>query len=178
MHLQCTAHSKRSGQQCQNPPVRGRGTCRMHGGHQPRGIASPHWKGRGYSKDLPTRLADRYRAALADPDLIVCASEVALVDARIGEILAALPADRSAVDRDAWELLLPLIEQRRKLAETERRRVEALSGYLTTGQAMAFVAALQTAVSELVTDRATRAELGRRVEVLLARRVEGDGDAD
>lgn len=176
MRPRCTAHSKRNGRRCQNLPVRGRAVCRMHGGHQPRGIASPHWKGRGYSKDLPTRLADRYRAALADPDLVTCTSELALVDARIGEVLRALPADLSAVDRDAWELLLPLIEQRRKLAETERRRAEALNTHLTAGQAIAFVAALQTAVSEIVSDRAIRVQLGRRVEALLARREPAEDD--
>lgn len=166
---QCTATSKQSGQRCRRSPTVGRSTCKMHGGTQPRGIASPNWKGRGYSKDLPTRLADRYTQALADPDLIACASEVALIDSRIGEILSSLPADLSAVDRDAWELLLPLIEQRRRLAETERKRGEALDNFLTVSQAMSFVAALQTAVAELITDRATRAKLGRRVEVLLAR---------
>lgn len=148
----------------------------MHGGTVPRGIASPHWRGRGYSKDLPTRLADRFHQGLEDPELMGCAAEVALVDARIGEILAALPADLSPVDREAWEMLVPLLEQRRKLAETERRRAEVLNFNLTAGQAMAFVGALTTAVSEIVTDRDIRAQLGRRVEALLARRPPLDPD--
>ena len=42
----CTAKSKRSGQACRNPAVRGWNVCRMHGagGGQPAGEAHPLWK--------------------------------------------------------------------------------------------------------------------------------------
>lgn len=42
--LQCCAMSKRSGKQCQAPAVRGRRTCRMHGGTNP---GAPTGKGNG-----------------------------------------------------------------------------------------------------------------------------------
>ena len=42
----CTAKSKRSGEACKNPAVRGWRVCRMHGarGGQPTGKAHPQWK--------------------------------------------------------------------------------------------------------------------------------------
>lgn len=57
---QCKAKAKTTGKRCQNPAVSGRTTCRMHGGTQPVGSASPNWKGKGRSKYLPQQLADSY----------------------------------------------------------------------------------------------------------------------
>jgi hypothetical protein len=75
-------------------------------------------------------------------------------------------------------MLLALIEQRRRLSETERRRHEALSTHLTTEQAVTFVAALQQAVVELVPDRTVRAAIGRRVEALLVGRVRAPAEPE
>jgi hypothetical protein len=165
----CRAHSKQTGLQCRQPVTPGREVCRYHGGHQARGIASVHWRGRGYSKDLPTRLADRWRQAAADPALLELTSEVALVDARLGELLATLPATAADTDAATWADLLALIEQRRRLVDSERRREEALQVSMTMAQALAFAGALQTAVVEIVTDPQQRAALALRVERLLAR---------
>ena len=164
----CHAHSKQTGLPCRQPAVRGREVCRFHGGHQPRGIASPRWKGRGYSKDLPTRLADRFRKAMRDPNLLACTSEVALLDSRIGEILGSLPESLSAVDRDGWDLLLPLLEQRRRLCEPNgggSRRWTAISP--CRGDEL--ISALQMAVVEVVSDPVVRRRLAWRVEGLLGR---------
>jgi hypothetical protein len=173
----CRAHSKQTGQPCRQPVTPGRLVCRYHGGHQPRGIASVHWRGRGYSKDLPTRLADRWRQAMEDPALLELTSEIALLDARIGEVLAVLPAELSALDREIWETLLGLIEQRRKLVDSERRREEVLQVSMSMGQALAFAGALQTAVVEIVTDPEQRKAVALRVERLLARPAEAHADA-
>jgi hypothetical protein len=158
----------------------GRRVCRFHGGLTPRGVASPHWRGQGYSKDLPTRLADRYRMAVEDPELLELRSSVALVDARIGEVLASLPEEPSEVDPDTWRELLVLLEQRRKTVETERRREETLQLHMSANQAIAFVSALMTAVVECVTDLRERQALAQRVEYLLGKPgeivVESDGD--
>lgn len=130
---------------------------------------SPHYRGRGYSKDIPTRLWDRYSQALADPTLLELTSELGLVDARIGEVLGRLPEQPDETDPEVWGTLIGLIEQRRKLVETERRREVDLKLHLTVEQALLFVGALQTAVAEIVTDPAQRQALARRFEQLMNR---------
>lgn len=80
----------RAGGVCQRPPARGRTRCRLHGGATPRGLASPHYRGRGYSKDLPTRLADHYLDTLDDPDRLSSVHELALLDARIWQLVKRL----------------------------------------------------------------------------------------
>ncbi|CAN5692268.1 hypothetical protein BH24GEM1_BH24GEM1_31800 [soil metagenome] len=175
--MRCSAKSKRSGEPCRSPAVTGRATCRMHGGTAPRGVASHSWRHGRYSKAVPARLLASYQDALGDPDLVALRDELALTDARMQEVLRALPADLSPIDRDAWtELLLPLLETRRRLADTERRRLEVLNAYVSQGQLMALVGALQQAVLELVPDRAVRAALGRRVEVLMNQPDTADAD--
>ncbi len=59
---QCTATSKRSGNQCQKHAMRGRTVCLAHGGKTPRGTASPHFKTGRYSRSLPGHLAALDRA--------------------------------------------------------------------------------------------------------------------
>src|SRR5687768_4708276 len=105
----CRAHSKQTGQPCKQRPVPGRELCHYHGGRNPRGIAHRNWQGRGYSVDLPTRLGDRFRLALEDPALLELGSEVALVRARLGELLASLPTEAAATDAGTWEELRGLI---------------------------------------------------------------------
>ena len=50
----CTAKSKRSGQSCKSPAVRGWTVCRMHGagGGAPRGRTNPSWKHGGRSGEV------------------------------------------------------------------------------------------------------------------------------
>lgn len=85
---------------CSQWPVTGRERCKMHGGKQPRGMEAANWRGRGYSRDLPTQLADRFNTALSDPDLTNLASEIALVDARLGQLFVKLPTGEV---KSAWD---------------------------------------------------------------------------
>lgn len=165
----CGARSKRTGEPCARAPVRGRTRCYLHGGATPRGMMSPHYRGRGYSKDIPSRLWDRYAQALADPTLLELTSEVSLVDTRMGELFAQLPEQPDETDPEVWSSLLSLIEQRRKLVETERKREVDLQLHLTVQQALLFVGALQAAVADIVTDPAQRQALARRFEQLMNR---------
>jgi len=84
---------------CKKPPVAGRDRCRLHGGATPRGVLSVNYKGRGYSKDLPARLMERMMDSIDDPDLTSLRSEIALVDARLGELLKNL--SQAGTD-EAW----------------------------------------------------------------------------
>lgn len=91
----------RNGSRCPAPPMEN-GRCRMHGGMSPSGTASPHWKGKGYSKHLPkTYLAD-YEEALNDPELISSRHETALFVARAQELTRRLASGESG---QAWETM-------------------------------------------------------------------------
>ena len=66
---------------------RGRTRCRLHGGDTPQGIASPHYRGKGYSRSIPAHLKDIYEAHFNDPDLLSLHKEIALCDTRIEDLL-------------------------------------------------------------------------------------------
>ena len=68
-------------------PVRGRIRCRMHGGATPQGIASPHYRGKGYSRSVPKHLKDIYEAHHNDPDPLSLHKEIALCGTRIEDLL-------------------------------------------------------------------------------------------
>jgi len=89
----------------------GREVCYHHGGASLRGPAHPNYKHGRYAKDLPTRLAARYAAALADPELLSLRDDVAVVDARVSELIAGL--DRG----EAGTLWLQLGRTRQEMEE-------------------------------------------------------------
>ena len=205
-----------SGEPCKSWPVRGRERCRMHGAMQTRGLAHHHTKHGRFSKDLPTRLAADYQAALQDPELVALREELALVAAREADLLkrvdsgeagahwrgiqralaefrraqgsqdtvaaaAALRdmerlAELGLADYQAWAELLKAIAARRKLADTERGRLEAMQQTITSERAMLLVAALVDAVRRHIDDRRVLDAIGREVERLVAveRAVVGD----
>ena len=71
------------------------GRCRMHGGKSLAGAAAGQFKHGRYSKYLPTGLQEAYERVRNDPDLLAFDEEIALVTARIEEMLAQLPQERS-----------------------------------------------------------------------------------
>lgn len=87
----CSAHSKRTGEQCKRTAEPGRTVCRYHGGKSPRGVASPSFVHGRYSRSLTGTLAARYHEATTDPELLSVRDEIALLDARISEVLAKIP---------------------------------------------------------------------------------------
>ena len=93
--MQCTAKSKRTGKQCRRDAMHGAKVCYNHGGKTPRGIGSPHTKTGRYSKDLPTRMAAQYRESLEDTDLLNLTDEIALIDARLNDILKRVDTGES-----------------------------------------------------------------------------------
>lgn len=74
--MRCGAKT-RDGDPCKNSAMPN-GRCRMHGGKQVRGIARHNTTHGRYSKDMPTRLAQRYAEAQADPDLLNLNDEINL----------------------------------------------------------------------------------------------------
>lgn len=73
----------------------------MHGGSNATqevvGTRNPAFKHGRYSKHLPTDLGDRYAEALASSDLLSLRDEVAVLEARISELLSA-----AAPAREHW----------------------------------------------------------------------------
>ena len=80
----------------------GKTVCRTHGGTTPVGIASPSYKTGRYSKHLPARLRESYETAAADPELLQMNHDIALLDTRLSELMAAL--DTSGVGQ-VWRTL-------------------------------------------------------------------------
>lgn len=80
----CTAHTK-DGSPCRRWAVPGRSVCKFHGGHSPQGRAHPRYKHGKFSSFLPAKLAKRFEAAYADPDLLSMRQGVALLAVKIQE---------------------------------------------------------------------------------------------
>ena len=97
---------------CISFPVRGRTRCRLHGGATPQGIASPHYRGKGYSQAVPKHLKDIYEARFNDPELLSLHKEIALCDTRIEDLLTQISgrggtaSTRSA--RASWPFRRPM----------------------------------------------------------------------
>jgi flagellar motility protein MotE (MotC chaperone) len=135
--MQCQAKAKSTGKQCRRHAVISRKVCRVHGGATPRGIASPHFKTGRHSRDLPTQLSGRYLEAITDAELLSLRDDIALVDTRISELLDTLPDNPKA-----WDEINELIETRRRLADSERRRLVDLQQMMTAEQAMTMMECL------------------------------------
>lgn len=76
----------------------------------------------------------------------------------------------------AWDELLKTVEQRRRLAETERRRVEAIQDRITSDRALLFASALVSAVRKHVTDRSLLGAIEREFARLIGGGADGGGD--
>lgn len=92
---QCTATAKHTGNRCGQPAVRGRKTCRYHGGKSLAGPASPRFRTGRYSKYTRGRLQENYAEALQDETPYAMLDELALVDARVGELIGGLSTEAS-----------------------------------------------------------------------------------
>lgn len=175
---QCTAKSKQSGDRCKRHASPGHNVCHIHGGKTPSGMALPQTKHGRYSKHLPTRLGERYEAALSDPDLLALRDEIALTDAEVARILDSLDEEppEDLEERKHWQKTIEanrdrtqsLIEQRRKLVETERKRLVDLQQMMTAEQAMTLLAAVESVVRKHVHDRNVLAAIGADIARLVA----------
>lgn len=87
----------------------------MHGGATPKGLASPHTKTGRWSRDLPTRLAAKYEEALKDARLLELRDELAVIDARLSELLAGLETG------EAGAIWAALKRARRDFEDPEKR---------------------------------------------------------
>lgn len=216
--MQCTATSKQSGERCKRPASPGKEVCYIHGGKTPSGIASPHFKSGRYSKSLPGRILERYTEFLSDENILALDDEIALVSARIAELLgnlehgdlgarwlelqkhyelmvqavasqdlgagrAAFEALGAVIKEGAdeflsWSQISELLESRRKLVDTERKRLVDAQQVITSEQAMVLVTALIDSVRRNVRDPATLTSIQADLTRVLNQPANRRSDAD
>jgi hypothetical protein len=182
------------------------GRCRLHGGATPAGLASPNFQTGRYSRYLPAHLLADFEAAKSDVELNECRDELALLDARMGQLAQRLQSGKDAdmwallcmqftdlasgfdsflslikpesdaqktaikettqalescrltmnevrASESTWREMYALVEQRRKLVETESRRLKDMQQLITVERAMGLISALADSVRRNVTDR-------------------------
>jgi len=150
--MQCSAQSKRSRQQCRGHAVKGRTTCRMHGGTIPRGFGLPQTRTGKYSKLLPLRLAQRYEEALANKDLLSLRDDIAAAEARLGALFESLDAD--GADPMLWKEIQHTWESRCKLTAAETRLLVAQQQMVSIEQLMLYFGVICDAIQKAVTAHA------------------------
>jgi hypothetical protein len=173
--------------------------CQVHGGATPRGIASVHYKTGRYSKYLPQRMREAYALALDDPQLLEQREQIAVLDARLFDLLGRVDTGESGAlwqrlmtarmelleaqrtkdhlgqlsamrtildlisqghtDYRAWGEIASVLEQRKRLIESERKRLTEMQQMVTSQQAMGLISAILESVKRNVTDRAALAAI-------------------
>jgi hypothetical protein len=167
--------------------------CHFHGGKSLRGPAHPKFVTGRYSKVLPTRMLARYREAEKDAELTSLRDEIALVDARLADLLGRVDTresgalwqalrhayrtfkrtqaagdvgkmrealadlevrlDAGAPDDQAWAEIQELIEMRRKLCESEARRLATLQQMISAERLTLLMGVIVEVIAKYVTDR-------------------------
>jgi hypothetical protein len=150
--MQCSARAKSSGQQCRRRAVTGMRVCQVHGGVTPKGPASPHWIDGRHSKYLPKHLLGAYLAARDDPERLALMDELALIDARLNDVLGRVDSGESG---RLWTEL--------------RKTVAALEAAKRSGD-VAVVATTLTTIVDLVTQGHDDAAAWQDVAGLIERR--------
>ena len=85
--------------------------------------------------------------------------------ARLRTTIERVQGNRRAITES-----IVLIEQRRKLAETERKRMVELRQWITAEQALGMVAAIAQSVHQHVTDQDAKRAISRDIETLMLRK--------
>lgn len=209
--LRCQAWNPNQGRQCLAlaKVSDGKDKCTKHGGRSRSGIASPSFKTGRYSKQLPVRMLEQFEEMRADPELLNLRDDIALVEARIADLLTRVDTfeagtwwkrARKAYDdlivqmrqgnNDAvaaclndlnrfigaggqdyavWDEIMRLEEQKRKLTDSERRRLVDMQYMVTAQQAWSVIIDLMNSVTTNVSDPVAR----ERINADFVRRTEG-----
>ncbi len=162
---QCTATSKRSGQRCNNAPVTGATTCRMHGGTaalRNRGAGNGNYKHGRHAKDFgESKLKQRYLAARNDLELLAMRDELAVLDALLGEGIAKLSsAEAEGASLKQWTRVADLVLDLEAAVATKNwpRQGELLTKLKDAVQAGRTEAETRAEVRQLIQERTKVAE--------------------
>ena len=171
----CKAHSKRTGERCQNRPTIGRDVCRFHGGKTPRGMEAPTFKHGRYVQAFAAA-GPRYAAILADPELLSTRAEIAALTVRLEALIGqAEESQKPAAEDKAWGQIVRLAEALAALRTTELRRLEKLQGYMTLEQGLALARLLSASVRDRVLSGLTGQALLEAVQADIARALPPSG---
>lgn len=167
---QCTATSKRSGNQCRKPAMKGRTVCLAHGGRTPRGVASPHFKTGRHSRSLPGHLVADYERALNDPKLLSLRDEIALNEAMLVTVLHQLGDDpnQPARDRRLFRQIMRHIDLKRRLVESEVRHMVLAREMMPAEAVMALVQSMTEIVKRYVPDPKDRQAVAEELHALIS----------
>jgi hypothetical protein len=149
---------KRNGEPCQSKPMPN-GRCRMHGGTSRIGIGSGTYKHGRYSTALPSRMQAAYQASLNDPELLDLNGSIALIDARLADLLTRVDTGESGA---IWNELRKAYAELRN--PNKAKAAEALNdiGMLINRGAGDSIAWAE--VSRLLDDRRKHVETKQRLE--------------
>ena len=202
----CKSRTNATGR-CHQFRLYSNGRCRFHGGRARAGVDHPNFKHGKFSNNLPTNLAARYEEFRRDPGLVQLVDELALLDARVDQILGGIDGSvaseqwraaldlletakktkddvasvraalgeleellrRGVTEASAWDQILRLWEQRRRMVATESRRRRDMHEMLTLQHGMTLVAALTAAVIKHVTDPRALSAIQAEFTVLTGR---------
>lgn len=96
----CGAYKSKRGSYCRAVPYKGSNKCYYHGGASPKGEASPHFvHGRRSRYVVPPNLIEDYKNSIHDPDVIDLTENIALIDARINELLRRADSGEDGAER-------------------------------------------------------------------------------
>lgn len=198
----------RKGRPCPTTKLGPAGRCRMHNGWARSGVNAGQYKTGRYSKYLPDRVIARYEEAQNDTELLALKDEIALVDARVSDLLSRADRGEAASawkalrksyrelqisirqqdgDRTAsalvnleeavsqgysdymvWSEVMELIEARRRLVESERKRLVEMNQMITAEQLILLSGALLEAIRTRVDDPVTRTAIANDLRQLLS----------
>jgi hypothetical protein len=110
------AHNRPDGTFCERWPLNGKKRCKRHGGAAPVGVQNGRWVTGRYSKYLPPRLQERYQFALSDPTMLSVRDDIALLDARLEDLL------RRADTGEAGKIWQRLKQQKAEMLQARSRK--------------------------------------------------------
>jgi hypothetical protein len=128
---------------CVFTPYPENGRCRIHGGPSPKGIASPEYQGKGWSRYMPERWLPMHKESQEDPELLNMVQDIRLLDVRVKQLLQKMGTgdvgEAWIAMRGEWEKLQRALrvqdpkEQKRRVGE----HVTAMSVLINRGSAEA-----------------------------------------
>lgn len=162
----CGAKNRRGGR-CSVAPMPN-GKCYRHGGATPIGPANANFIHGRHSKMLKDvkGLGAHYDRALEDPDLLRLDAEIALIDARLLSLLEKVKGPNASID-GIWPQIDALIESRRKVVDTESKRLKDLHAMLSVDRVLLIIRYLQDAVRKHVKDPAEQTAVFEEIRRLL-----------
>lgn len=116
------------------------------------------------------------RAAFAEFTKARSAAKIPEMTAALGVIEGLIV--RGLADYAAWQEVGAVLEQRRKLVESERKRLVEMQQMITSEQAMVMLAAVVDTVRRHVTDRSALAAISADIARLVATPVRGATDGN